>query len=244
MRSIDQAIEQFCSYFSREIGEISRLVVAPIDENSEPSVASGPLYRKVLYVTMLDTLAGIRFNKKAFPDLFKQNRARFTRFVVDHCSWSEAELVSLPFLLEKLVEQKLETLPLGRYVSEKVARFSTEDGGTLPASDIDEHASLLRGRATCEKEETAIQEYQHIALLYRYRNRLVHESRQPGYAMEVFAESAAPYYHGYLGESRWYLGYPLAMFQQLLQNALDDFRSHLVVNSIDPYSLLDNAQRW
>lgn len=243
MRTTDQAIEQFCSYFSREIDEISRLVVAPIDGNSEPSAASGPLYRKVLYVTMLDTLAGIRFHKKAYPDPFKQNRARFTRFVVDHCSWSEAELVSFPFLLEKLAEQNLDTLPLGQYVSDKVAR-STEDGGTLAASAIDEHASVLLGRATCEKEETAIQEYQHIALLYRYRNRLVHESRQPGYAMEVFAESAAPYYHGYLGESRWYLGYPLALFEHLLRSALGDFRSHLVSNSIDPYSLLDNAQRW
>lgn len=244
MSTTDQAIEQFCSYFSREVGDISRLVVAHTDGNSEPSAASGPLYRKVLYVTMLDTLAGIRFHKKAYPELFKQNRARFTRFVVDHCDWSEAELVSLPFLLEKLKEQKLEKLPLGQYVSGKVAQFSTEDGGTLAVSQIDEHASVLLGRAASEKEESAIWEYQHIALLYRYRNRLVHESRQPGYAMEVFAESAAPYYHGYLGESQWCLGYPLAMFEQLLRNALTDFRSYLLANSIDPYSLLDDAQRW
>jgi hypothetical protein len=193
---------------------------------------------------MLDTLAGIRFHKKAYPELFKQNRARFTRFVVDHCNWSEAELVSLPFLLEKLKEQKLENLPLGQYVSGRVAQFSTEDGRALGVSQIDAHASTLLGHAASEKEESAIWEYQHIALLYRYRNRLVHESREPGYAMEVFAKSAAPYYHSYLGESRWYLGYPLALFEQLLRSALSDFRSYLVANTIDPYSLLDDAQRW
>ena len=193
---------------------------------------------------MLDTLAGIRFHKKAYPELFKQNRARFTRFVVDHCAWSEAELVSLPFLLEKLKEQKLEKSQLGQYVAGKVAQFSTQDGGTLAVSQVDEHSSVLLGHAASEKEESAILEYQHIALLYRYRNRLVHESTQPGYAMEVFAESAAPYYHGYLGDSRWYLGYPLAMFEQLLRNALEDFRSYLAANSIDPYSLLNHAQRW
>lgn len=244
MRTTDQVIDQFCSYFSREIGEISRLVVAHTDGDREPSAASGSLYRKVLYVTMLDTLAGIRFHKKSYPELSRQNRLRFTRFVVEHCSWPEAELVSLPFLSEKLKEQRLDKLALGQYVSSMVAQYSARDGGTLAASQIDEPASALLGHAINEKEEAAIWEYQHIELLYRYRNRLVHESRQPGYAMEVFAESAAPYYHGYLGESGWYLGYPLAMFEQLLRNALTGFRSYLVANAIDPYSLLDDAQRW
>lgn len=244
MRTTEQAIDQFCSYFSREIGEISRLAVAHTDGNSEPSSASGPLYRKVLYVTMLDTLAGVRFHKLAYPELSRHNRSRFTRFVREHCSWPEAELVSLPFLLGKLRDQRLETLALGQHVSGIVAKFSTQDGGTLAASQIDAPAGALLGHAVNEKEESAIWEYQHIALLYRYRNRLVHESRQPGYAMEAFADSAAPYYHGYIGESGWYLGYPLAMCDQLLRNAVTSFRSYLVTNAIDPYSLLDDAQRW
>ena len=244
MGNAEQAIEQFCSYFTRETEEIARLAVSPIDGNGEASAARRLLYGKVLYLTMLDTLAGVRFHKKSYPDLSKQNRARFTRFVIDHCSWAEAELVSLPFLLEKHAELKLEMLPLGQHVSDRLAQFSTQNGGTLAVSKLDEQASELLARASCEKEEAAIHEYQHLALLYRYRNRLIHESRQPGYAMEVFAESAAPYYHGYLGERSWYLGYPLAMFEHLLRNAIDSFRSHLVANSINPYSLLDNAQRW
>ncbi|MCI0655357.1 MAG: hypothetical protein L0Y39_12935 [Methylococcaceae bacterium] len=93
MRSTDEAIEQFCSYFEREIGEISRVALTNGDGAAEPSAANGPLYRKVLFVTMLDTLAGVRFNKKAFPEFAKQNRARFSRFVIEHCSWPEAEFV-------------------------------------------------------------------------------------------------------------------------------------------------------
>lgn len=244
MKRTSQAIEEFCSYFEREIGEISRLVVTSRDESSEPSAASGPLYRKVLYVTMLDTLAGVRFNKKMYPDLSMQNRSRFSRFVLEHCSWPEAELVSLPFLIEKLKEYKMESRPLGQFVSAKLSRFSTEDGGTIAASALDEPAAALLELATAEEEEAAVSRYGHIALLYRYRNTLVHESRQPGYAMEVFAEQSAPYYHGYLESTQWHLGYPLAMFERLVRNGLAGFRSYLEANATDPYAALDDAQRW
>jgi len=244
MSATEQAIEQFCAYFDREIGEIARLAIAHDDGCSEPSSASGTLYRKVLYVTMLDSLAGLRFNKKAFPELHRQNRARFFRFVIEDCSWSEAELVSLPFLFQRLKEQSLDHCTLGQLVRERISQFSTEDGGTVAASDMDERASVLSKHATTEEEKAAICEYQHIALLYRYRNRLVHESREPGYAMEVFGESAAPYYHSYVGDDAWYLGYPLAMFERLIRSGLDGFRSYLTTNSVDPYSLLDDAHRW
>lgn len=244
MSSTAQAIDQFCSYFDREIGEIARLSVTNEDGASEPSTASGPLYRKVLCVTMLDTLAGVRFHKKAYPELSKQNRARFSRFVTEHCSWPDANLVSLPFLFEKLREHKLENRTLGESVREKLSQFSTNDGGTVEASVMDEPVTVLLQHATTEKEETAISEYEHISLLYRYRNRLVHESREPGYAMEIFADRAAPYYHGYLGKSDWHLGYPLAMFELLLRNGLASFRCYLEENSIDPYAALDDAHRW
>src|SRR6185312_10048049 len=67
MRDVNKAIAEFCCYFEREIGEISRLVVTYENGAEEPSAASGPLYRKVLYVTMLDTLAGVRFHKSVSP---------------------------------------------------------------------------------------------------------------------------------------------------------------------------------
>jgi hypothetical protein len=245
MTDIDQAIEQFCSYFDREIGEISRLAVTCDNGGGEPSATSGPLYRKVLYIAMLDTLAGLRFNKKAFPKRSKlNNHARFMQFVVDHCSWSEAELVSLPFLFEQLKKDNLHLRSLGQFVSEKLSPYSTERGGTITASVFDEHVPVLLNLATIEEEETVILKYKHTELLYRYRNQLIHESRQPGNAMEVFGEKSAPYYHGYIDESTWHLAYPLGMFERLVRNGLASFRSYLEANSIDPYSTLDDAQRW
>jgi hypothetical protein len=241
---IQEAINKLCSYFGREIDDISRLEITKSDDDSHGSTANVSLYRKLLYVTMLDTLAGLRFERKAFPELSRQNQVRFSRFVIDHCSWSEAKLVSLPFLFEKLKEQNIEKNSLGQFVSEKMATFNTQEGDSVPASEMDEDASILLGRASNEKEEKAISQYRHTALLYRYRNRLIHESREPGYAMEDFADGAAPYCHSFVRDGKWYLGYPLDMFEQLARNGLAGFRRYLTANSIDPYSVLDDARRW
>ena len=117
-------------------------------------------------------------------------------------------------------------------------KFSTKDGGSLPSSKIDEPLTTLLALAITEKEEEALYEYQHLALFYRYRNSLVHESRQPGKAMEVFDSSGGPYYHGYINDPRWYLAYPLPLFEALLKRSIAGFRDYLTANQIDPYSMV------
>ena len=62
--------------------------------------------------------------------------------------------------------------------------------------------------------------------------------------MEAFADNPAPYYHGYLERSKWHLGYPLAMFEQIVRNGLVGLRSYLEANDINPYAALDDTQRW
>jgi hypothetical protein len=243
--SIADSIADFCAYFERQVATIGRLVIASsASSNADTGAGSEFRYRKALYVTAIDTLAGLRFHKSAYPQLSRQNRERFKRFVRDHGSWPEGHLVSLPFLKEELEALKLHQRPLGRHVAAKVAQFSTEDGGALTVGEIDEPLSGLQALATLEKEEEALREYQHLALLYRYRNSLVHESREPGRAMEVFGATGEPYYHGYLDDPRWHLAYPPALFEQLLTRSIASFRDYLVSNSIDPYSLVEDKARW
>ncbi|KVW98916.1 hypothetical protein ABW22_02585 [Thiobacillus denitrificans] len=134
--------------------------------------------------------------------------------------------------------------PLGQYVTEKLSSFSTEDGGALPVSRIDEPVSDLLALASVEEEKKAVRDYQHHALLYRYRNSLVHELREPGEAMEVFTSSSDPYYHGYIGDPKWYLVYPSLLFESLLQRAIASFQTYLRSESIDPYSLVEDKARW
>lgn len=239
--ALRDSIDSFCDYFERQVVTIGQVVVASTGSvNVDATSGSEFRYRKALYVTVIDTLAGLRFHKSAYPQLSRQNRERFTRFVREHSSWPEGNLVSLPFLKEELESMKLLQRPLGCHVVAKVGQFSTEDGGSLPVSSIDESISDLQALASLEREEDALREYQHIALLYRYRNSLVHESREPGKAMEVFGSSGKPYYHGYLSDRRWYLAYPPGVFEQLLSRSIRSFREYLLSNSIDPYSLVED----
>jgi len=189
--TVAESIEQFCSYFEREVDGIGRVQVA-----NGPDIDTGAgnqfQYRKVLYVTAIDTLAGLRFHQSAYPQLARRNRERFIRFLREFGSWPEGDLVSIPFLKDELEAARLFDRPLGQHIAVQLSKFSTDDGGSLPSSKIDEPLSTLLTLATTEKEEEALHEYQHLALFYRYRNSLVHESRQPGRAMEVFDSWHAP----------------------------------------------------
>lgn len=243
--SCADSIADFCAYFERQVTTIGKVIIAhDTTLNADVDVGSEFRYRKVLYVTAIDTLAGLRFHRSAYPQLSRQNRERFMRFVREHASWPEGHLVSLPFLAEELESKKLLERPLGQHVAAKVAQISTEDGGAHLVKEIDESSSELKALASMEREEDALREYQHLALLYRYRNSLVHESREPGKAMEVFGTSGEPYYHGYLDDPRWYLTYPLALFEGLLLRSIASFRDYLGSNAIDPYSLVEDKARW
>lgn len=237
-------VKDFCAYLFRQAAEIEHVTIPPLNGDVDNETGSEFRYRKVLCVTAIDTLAGLRYHKSAYPQLSRQNRERFLRFVKEHGSWPEGELVSIPFLRDELETLKLLQRPLGQYVAEKLSAFTTEDGGWLPVAKIDEPISDLLALASTEKEEEAVREYQHRALLYRYRNSLVHESREPGKAMEVFKSSGDPYYHGYIGDPKWYLVYPSLLFESLLQRAIASFQTYLISNSIDPYSLVEDKARW
>lgn len=236
-------IEKFCSYFEREAAAIGRVGVTE-GPDMETGAGNQFRYQKTLYVTAIDTLAGLRFHKSAYPQLARRNRERFTRFLRDYGSWPEGDLVSLPFLRDELETSKFLDRPLGRHVQAKMSRFSTEDGSTLPISQMDEPLPTLLALVTTEKEEEAVNEYQHLALFYRYRNSLVHESRQPGKTMERVFACEVPSYHGYIGDSRWYLAYPVPLFEELLKRSIAGFRAYLARNQIDPYSLVEDKARW
>lgn len=230
-----ESIEHFCSYFERELQSIGRLVVAPVAGVDE-SEGSAFRYRKLLYVTALDTLAGIRYQHN-------RNHERFTTFVLEHSAWPVAELVSLPFLSAALERRNRLNSVLGQHVSATLARFSPEDNGFQDAAAMDEPAADLLTFARSECDREAIERSRHVELLYRYRNRLVHESREPGYGMAV-TDSADPHYTGYIGDPKWYLAYPLAMFEGLVSRSLASFRQWLSANGKDPYSLIEGTERF
>ena len=119
-----------------------------------------------------------------------------------------------------------------------------EEGGYINFKQIDEPLYVLLDLASTEQEEKVIIEYQHYHLLYRYRNYLIHESRQPGSSMEITQDSIEPYYHGYIGEKKLFLAYPIEMFVVILEKSVDYIKDYLEKHNFDPYDFVEETSRW
>src|SRR5690606_31533300 len=80
--SVGDSIEKFCSYFDREVDAIARL--KHVEDDASDGIGNVVRYRKTLIISIIDTLAGIRFPPSTFPELARSNRARFLRFLAEH----------------------------------------------------------------------------------------------------------------------------------------------------------------
>jgi hypothetical protein len=241
---IPQAIEQFCNYFRDQIRVIDAISIDPVRaQGTDQESHQIRFYKKALLITQIDTLAGIRYPKERYPEMNRRNHERFINFLDEHGIWPEGNLVSLPFLEESLRKANVTNGRLFEYVSTKY-ESSFEDGSfNIDFTEIDVEATELIKLSTTAREEKAIRENKHFELLYRYRNYLVHEARVPGNAMEV-TDDERPYYHGYLGEHKLFLAYPLRHFLTLVENSINVIEEHLTTNQLNPYDFVSETTRW
>lgn len=240
---VEDSIEYFCNYFREQVKVIDFLTVsADVAQQTNKEAHQIRFYRKVLLITAMDTLAGIRFSKNRYPQISKRNQERFIKFMIESNIWPAGNLVSIPFLAEHISTGKISKGRLHDFIAGKVKR-DFKDAFNLPSSDIDEPLEVLLNMATTEQEEAIIKENQHYELLYRYRNYLLHESREPGRAMEI-APKDNPYYHSYLGENRLYLAYPIGLFKKLTELSIEYMESYLKNNRFNPYDFVTETTRW
>ncbi|MEW6003340.1 MAG: hypothetical protein AB1638_11955, partial [Nitrospirota bacterium] len=226
MASIEEKIDFFCSYFADQAKVIGALAVDEAQaEGTDQERHQIRFYQKALLITHIDTLAGIRYTEKRYPQLNKRNKERFIQFLEVSEAWPEGQLVSIPFLEGYIKNGKIGAGRLKNHITEKLAANYKKGSFNIKASIIDDPYDFLLGLSSTEQEEKAINENRHYELLYRYRNYLVHESREPGNAMEVAPENEA-YYHGYIGEDRLFLAYPLGLFQQIFARSLEYVRTY------------------
>jgi hypothetical protein len=179
-----------------------------------------------------------------YPHLARRNRERFVTFLRDGKLWEPGDYVSIPFLAERVASNEVTGASLCRVVRNRMDSVNSEDGETIDYRNIDVQMARLAAFATSEQEMRVLSDCEHFSLLYRYRSYLVHESREPGTAMEMGQHASEPYYHGYLGESKLYLAYPFALFIQLLENAVDYLKAYLEQQQLDPYHFVRETSRW
>ncbi len=244
MATIEEKIEFFCDYFRDQVRVINALTVnVNAAQGTDQERHQIRFYKKVLLITHLDTLAGIRYSEGRYPLLNKKNRERFIQFLSASGVWPSGNLVSIPFLVEHTRNGKISNGRLKDFVTAKLKNNFEKGSFNVRASIIDEPFERLLELATTEQEEKLIGEHRHFELLYRYRNYLVHESREPGNAMEVVPEDEA-YYHGYINEDRLFLAYPIDLFVGILERSIAYVEDYLKANRLDPYDYVKETVRW
>ena len=234
-------IDRFIEYFKKQLAEIRVF-----------SSDHGELYRKLLYVSILDTLAGSVMPKR------DKNRDRFIYYIERFCRWPDGERVSLPHLVELLRRNPDPAFEKLRKWGQKAFKQLPVHGGALMPISHDplfkdvkaqwpgstEHRTPLEG--------VDLVSLKHTHLLYAYRNVLVHELRTPGYGMEFGEHDENPFYHGMstVGKSGERLRatvelvYPWRFLHGLCDSSLDQLRNYFITNKLNPYDSFVFGTYW
>jgi hypothetical protein len=238
---LKEQITTFVGYFRNQLDWIARL---KSDGHYEQ------LYKKILYVTVLDALS-----KAVYPK--RGNRERLILFIKEFSKWKDAERVSLTHLvqlLKRTPEPAFEDLR--KYAAEKFSAWPVH-ASQIVNIDIDPDINAVTQRWPVEKEhrmpieKVSLESLQHCYLFYTYRNSLVHEFRYPGRGME-FADNDYPYYH-LMSELKGYndlappsveLVYPVRFFHQLCIDSLDHFEQYILRNNLNPYDYYTFGTYW
>jgi hypothetical protein len=233
----EDRIENYIDYFERQLELVSSIAADPtIHVGTSDPATRVALHKKVLLVAILDSFAALRY-----AGMRLTNHGRFLQLLRDHSSWADGALVSVPVLNRRLCNP---ASPLSQHCATTLARHSVLSPNSQPLTAFDTAPAPLLALAADKAERTAVKQSIHFELLYRYRNYIVHEFREPGYAMEVFAEGDQPRYHGYSGDDHWHLLYPLAFFQLIVRQTLGALSNYYTAADIDPYDLLESSSAW
>jgi hypothetical protein len=227
-----ESIDTFVSSFVKHIKTIASIKVSH----------NAKRYKKILYVTALEGIAKARYPNKSPGD-------RFIKLVHNCGNWADAERISLPHLvaaLERTSDPRFE--PLRQF-----AYSMLRDWGSGGPVYLDRDPAVSKIQSLWPKEGdgalvpmadalSELQTLRHAALLYSYRNYLVHESRQPTAGFEK-EDDIVPFYESInmhptvFGNrvSEWHLVYPAGFLELLCGCCLSFLEEYLKTNKKDPY---------
>ena len=226
MRYQDE-ISTYCGHFTEQLNLIGSL--------------GSHLYRKILLVSILDTLSRARH-----PNLVTSNHDRFVDFIQSSTGWEDCERVSAPLLLARLEKDPaLQDIKLARDLRKWIGQWRE---GSMPRAADDPRVTELTPSGVLSQNGVPLERhYTHVELFYAYRNVLVHEFREPGVDFGILGDRS-PYYIRVddldSAEQRWHLVYPADFFQTVGERALENVKQYLVANQLNPYTFYDFDPNW
>lgn len=228
MSDIELRIENFAAVFHSYVCKVSSIELG----------ADAKHYRKILYFSLLEALAKARYPTRPPSDAF-------SCFIVKECGWEDGEKVSLPHLvafLERTAHPAFMALRLFAYPELRKwsdgARIGIDrdpDKATVQRQWPKDNAGADLKLPELKRDWSACQ---HRNLLYKYRSKLSHESREPNYSFEA-KNDQGPYYEPVsIGKSRnieWNLAYPSAFLASTCRKGIEGLKIWLLAESKDPY---------
>ncbi len=237
---LKKSIDRFIGYFKKQLDEIKELRT----EHAE-------LYRKLLYVSILDSLAGSVLPRRG-------NRDRYIYFLQRFCKWPDGDRVSLLHLVQLLRKNPDPAFEkLREWVLAKFKALPVHGGSLMPITRDPSFDEVKREWPVSQQHRTPLEgidlvALQHFQLLYAYRNGLVHELRTPGYGMEFGNEDQDPFYHGMstVGEDDALvrvtveLVYPWRFLHRLCETALVELKQYFLSNELNPFDSFVFGTYW
>lgn len=225
-------VDRFASVFHADVCAIASVALGSDDER----------YRKILYFTILEGLATARYPKRRPGDAFSS-------FLVTYCGFAEGEKISLPHLagaLERTSEAEFDGLRT--FAFDALRKWGTS--GPIGLERDPERAEVQRRwPKNSDGSDRKIPELdldwpalQHRNLLYAYRSKLSHESREQSMSFETPSD-VRPYYESVRDgekpidaqETEWHLVYPSPFLAATCRTGIEALKVWLLADSVNPY---------
>lgn len=228
------SIDSYCAFFRRQL--------------ADAKTVQSEFFRRVLLLSMVESLAKSRYSPRLTGGSTLAKGESFSRLVVEYGEWPEATLYSVPQLCYLLADQGLQTGPLHTRVEQELQSWSTGQPVVLAADlRIEDVAPLVAPPV----QQNIVDSARHDQLLWRYRNNLVHEFREPGYPWS-FDHVHSPHYssmsHATPGvgitATTWELSYPIDWLEGLVETIVESLRSYWKSNDLDPREAYDFGSVW
>lgn len=211
--------------------------------NINPQETS-PVYLKILYLALLESLAKCRYDSP-------KPRERFVSLIREYSGWNERENVSIPHILRLLSKyENIGSSKVRDEVSGKIATWEKHNFPTLKQDLTSIDASKLfsaRDFEIMRSEKVNFHYFHHVHLLYNMRNTLFHEFRELGYGLELKRENS-PFYFWMptLNKTprRWELMYPIGFFEFLVDNSIKNLKGYFDEVGKDPRELYTFGSYW
>jgi len=209
-------------------------------------------HKKTLLFSVIDLLA-----KGVYGNRFGNKRTdMFEKFILEFCEWEYAERISLQQLVHLLDKTDEGTFSRLKEFA-KTQLHTYPDCQPVPFSYDPTYKQLkeLMPKGFTNILRVELKSLNHVSLLWKLRNSLVHEARAKG-ATQLFEYEVEPHYIHYSvlgtdGESgltviteRWEMYHPVGFLNKMIDNALYNVKNYLEAHEINPRDNHDFDPLW